>query len=603
VKYSDLAIKWLHDIGYTHCFFVAGGNSMHLLDGARRTMTCIPVVHEVAAGIAVEYFNEQSFASGDHQRAFALVTAGPGATNIVTAMAGAYLESRELLVVGGQVKSSDLANPGLRQRGIQEVDGIALLQPVSVAAERIESPIGRRAFLELVRRGSNPRRGPVFLEICLDAQGAPVVPDLLEVDSDESPELIVENPGIDFHTADRVIVGLRAAQRPVVLLGGGVSRSAAVAALTRLRALELPVMTTWNGADRVGWDDPVYVGRPNTWGQRSANVLIQQCDFLIALGTRLGLQQTGFNWQQFAPLATVVQVDLDGAELDKGHPRVDIPWQADADEALTRVLQADLPGWGSWLAHCREVRRLLPVVESTNRTGEAFLDPYRFVADLSALCTPTDVIIPCSSGGAFTVTLQVFDQKLGQTMISDHGLASMGYGLSGAIGAAFASPGRRIVLIEGDGGFMQNSQELATAAVNMLPVKIFLFSNEGYASIRMTQRGYFDGAYLGCDTSTGLGFPNWELLFRAYGIPLLQLSTDGLSTQGFMELFDAPGPACFVVPVDPEQTYFPKITSSVTATGSMESDPLHRMSPDIPAELAAFVLQYLPLEQKEFNNE
>ena len=596
MKYSDLAMMWLRDIGYTHCFFVAGGNSMHLLDGARRTMACIPVVHEVAAGIAVEYFNEQSSACGGQERAFALVTAGPGVTNIVTAMAGAYLESRELLVVGGQVKSTDLAHPGLRQRGIQEIDGIALLRPVSVAAERIESPIGRRAFTELVRRGSIGRKGPVFLEICLDAQGAPVDPDFLETNG-FAPTM--ENPGLDGGTAERVIEGLRHAQRPIVLFGGGLSRSAAAAALARLRELELPVMTTWNGADRVGADDPVYVGRPNTWGQRSANVLIQQCDFLIALGTRLGLQQTGFNWQQFAPLATVVQVDLDRAELDKGHPRVDIPWMADADEVLARLLQADLPEWGSWLAQCREVRDLLPVVERTNTTGEAFLDPYRFVADLSAICTPKDVIIPCSSGGAFTVTLQAFDQKVGQTMISDHGLASMGYGLSGAIGAAFAAPGRRTVLLEGDGGFMQNSQELATVAVNKLQVKIFLFSNEGYASIRMTQRGYFDGAYLGCDTSTGLGFPDWRLLFRAYGIPCLPLGTEGLATEGFAELFEAPGPACFVVPIDPEQTYFPKITSRVTAAGGMQSNPLHRMTPDLPGDLVRRVLQYLPLKEEE----
>jgi acetolactate synthase I/II/III large subunit len=436
----------------------------------------------------------------------------------------------------------------------------------------------------------------VFLEICLDAQGAPVDPALLEADG-VTPAL--KSPACDNGTAEHVIAGLRQAQRPVVLLGGGISRPAAVAALARLRELELPVMTTWNGADRVGADDPVYVGRPNTWGQRSANVLIQQSDFLIALGTRLGLQQTGFNWQQFAPLATVVQVDLDPAELDKGHPRVDIAWMADADDALATVLQADLPGWGPWLAECREVRDLLPVVESTNTTGEGFLDPYRFVADLSAKCTPRDVIIPCSSGGAFTVTLQAFDLKLGQTMISDHGLASMGYGLSGAIGAAFAAPRRRIVLLEGDGGFMQNSQELGTAAVNGLPVKIFLFSNEGYASIRMTQRGYFDGAYLGCDTSTGLGFPDWEPLFRAYGVPVLRLGTEGLATEGFSELFGAPGPAGFVLPIDPEQTYFPKITSRVTATGGMESNPLHRMSPDIPDDLAARVFRYLPLEQKE----
>jgi len=146
---------------------------------------------------------------------------------------------------------------------------------------------------------------------------------------------------------------------------------------------------------------------------------------------------------------------------------------------------------------------------------------------------------------------------------------------------------------------MQNSQELATLAVNGLPVKIFVFSNEGYASIRMTQRGYFGGAYLGCDTKTGLGFPDWDLLFRAYGIPSLQLSADGLATEGFAELFDAPGPACFVVPIDPEQTYFPKIASRVTQTGSMESNPLHRMSPDLPEEVEARVFRHVPLEKKE----
>jgi acetolactate synthase I/II/III large subunit len=501
-----------------------------------------------------------------------------------------------MLVIGGQVKSTDLTAPGLRQRGIQEIDGVALSAPISVAAVRIEAPITREVFSEIVLRGSSGRKGPVFLEVCLDAQGTPVDRALLE---DGTPETAVEQGALDPAMTTTVIAGLQAARRPVVLLGGGVSRSAAAHALARFRELGLPVMTTWNGADRIGADDPVFVGRPNTWGQRSANVLIQQCDYLIALGTRLGLQQTGFNWQGFAPLATVVQVDVDQAELEKGHPRVDVPWLADADLALSAVLAADLPGWKPWLAECRVVRNLLPTVEDVNTTAPGFLDPYQFVSDLSGACTPEDVVIPCSSGGAFTVTLQAFAQKLGQTMISDHGLASMGYGLSGAIGAAFAAPGRRTILLEGDGGFMQNSQELATVAVNKLPLKIFLFSNEGYASIRMTQRGYFDGAYLGCDTSTGLGFPDWDLLFRAYGIPLLELTSEGLATDGFSELFEAPGPACFVLPVDPEQTYLPKIASRVTATGSMESNPLHRMTPDLADSIANRVFTYLPLEQKE----
>lgn len=606
MKYANLVMTWLADLGYTHCFFVAGGNSMHLLDGARTAMTCVPVVHEVAAGIAAEYFNEQARATNRPERAFAMVTAGPGLTNTLTAMAGAFLESRDLLVLGGQVKSTDLASDGVRQRGIQEIDGAAMSAPVCVRVARLERPVGRAELVDLVTAGTTGRLGPVFLELCLDVQGAPVDPDELEALTErravEVPTTVGPVPAaptLDPTVLERVVAVLRSAQRPVLLLGGGVGRAAADAAVARLRELDLPVMTTWNGADRVGADEPFYAGRPNTWGQRAANVLVQQCDVLVALGTRLGLQQTGFNWQEFAPLATVVQVDLDPAELAKGHPRVDVPWQADADAVLAALLEQDLPGWPAWLAECTDVRRLLPLAEDVNTTAEGYLDPYRFVGDLSAACTPADVVVPCSSGGAFTVMLQAFENKRGQTMISDHGLASMGYGLSGAIGAALAAPGRRTVLVEGDGGFMQNSQELATLAVNRLPVKVFLFSNEGYASIRMTQRGYFGGAYLGCDTRTGLGFPDWELLFRAYGIPMLVLGADGMATPGAAELFAADGPAGFVVPIDPEQTYFPKITSRVTASGSMESNPLHRMSPDLPQELAERVLRHLPLEQKE----
>lgn len=589
MKYSDLLMRWLSELGYTHCFFVAGGNSMHLLDGARQKMTCIPFAHEVAAGIAVEYFNERARAAGSPTRAFAMVTAGPGLTNILTAMAGAYLESRDLLVLGGQVKSSDLAGPSLRQRGIQEIDGLAMAAPVAVCSARMEAPVNRRTFTEWVSAGTTGRPGPVFIEICLDAQAAPVDAAALEAEPVPAPT----PPTAGFPTAE-VAALLQRASRPLLLLGGGVGRKAVRAALPRLHELSLPTATTWNGADRLGADDPVFVGRPNTWGQRSANVLLQQADLVIALGTRLGLQQTGFNWQGFAPLATVVQVDIDPAELAKGHPRVDLAWPGDADLALDRILTAceGLEGWSDWLGTCHEIRGLLPNADPANVNADGYLDPFRFVQDLSALCTAGDIIAPCSSGGAFTVMMQAFEQKLGQTVITDKGLASMGYGLSGAIGAAIAAPGVRTIHVEGDGGFLQNLQEMATVGVNNLPIKTFLFSNEGYASIRMTQRNYFDGAYLGCDLRTGLGFPDWELLAKAFGIPYLELTSDGLNTSGFAELFAADGPAFFTVPIDPEQTYFPKITSRVTESGSMESNPLHLMSPALPGDVANRVFRF-----------
>lgn len=589
VKYADLVAEWLGELGYTHCFFVAGGNIMHLLDGVRKTMTCVPFVHEVAAGIAAESFNE----SDGEGRAFALVTAGPGLTNVMTAIGGAWLESHELLVLGGQVKSADLARKEVRQRGIQEIDGRDIAAPVCKVSVTLDEPVDRAQLTAWVEAARTPRKGPVFLEFCLDVQGAPVLRSELEA---RTPAAVPPLPAAPADVVERVRGLLSGAERPVLLLGGGVSRGAAERARDDLAAAGIPVLTTWNGIDRVDSTEPYYYGRSNTWGQRAANIIMQSADVLVALGTRLGLQQTGFNWQEFVPGGTVVQVEIDQAELDKGHPRVDVPICADADDMLPRLV-AGLPVSDAvprWREFCDRVRELLPLADPENTHAPGFLDPYDWTLALSGLCTPDDVIAPCSSGGAYTVTMQAFQQRFGQAIVTNKGAASMGYGLSSALGAAFAHPGRRVVHLEGDGGFAQNLQELAIAEVNRLPLKMFVLSNEGYASIRMTQRNYFDGAYLGCDTGTGLGFPDWVPLFGAFRIPAMELGEGWSDDDRFRELWAADGPAGFVVRVDPEQTYFPKISSRVTASGSMESNPLHRMSPDLAPDVEAEVLRYLP---------
>jgi acetolactate synthase-1/2/3 large subunit len=589
VTHADLLLEWLSELGYTHCFFVAGGNIMHLLNAARKRMTCVPFVHEVAAGIAGEYFNE----STTDERAFVLVTAGPGVTNLVTALAGAFLESRDLLVLGGQVKTTDLAPAGLRQRGIQEVDGVALAEPVCVSATRLIAPIERRAFEEIVLSGRRGRKGPVFIEICLDVQGRPFEGTVSLPPSVGSHRQLMGEPGPISEAVDRIAGLHREAERPVWLIGGGINRSTAAQVLPELRRLRIPVMTTWNGADRIPAAEPFYFGRPNTWGMRYSNVLIQQADLIVSLGTRLGLQQTGFNWQRFGERATVVQVDIDEVELHKGHPRVDVPILADANSILLSLVTRPLPRFDDWVDFATEVKELLPVREEANQHGEGYLCPFEFVLALSRLCGPSDSFCPCSSGGAETVAMQAFEQKEGQVIVGDKGLASMGYGLSGAIGLALARPTFRTVLTEGDGGFSQNLQELATVRANDLNLKIFLISNDGYASIRMTQRNYFDGQYVGCDTKTGLGFPDWHRLFEAYQIPAQTIGEGFEDEPRFRQAFDGIGPTAFIVPVDPEQTYFPKITSRVTPTGTMESQPLHLMSPELPNDVATRVFRYL----------
>jgi acetolactate synthase-1/2/3 large subunit len=323
MNYATLLVEWLHDLGYTHCYFVAGGNIMHLLNAVRHRMRCVPFVHEVAAGIAAEYHNETR---GNGGRAFVLVTAGPGVTNVLTAMAGAWLESRELLVLAGQVKRSDLARGKVRQRGIQEIDGVALAASISTRAEQIDDCWSRDRFRAAVLSGRTGRRGPVFLELPLDVQGAPVNRTALEeLRNGESDDWMA--PFIEAASAavPQVVDLVRSAKRPVFLLGGGVSRQAAASLELELAQASVAIMTTWNGADRVAADDANYFGRPNTWGMRYANVLLQQADLVVAFGTRLGLQQTGFNWQGFAPGANVVQFDIDRAELEKGHPVVFFP--------------------------------------------------------------------------------------------------------------------------------------------------------------------------------------------------------------------------------------------------------------------------------------
>jgi acetolactate synthase-1/2/3 large subunit len=417
-------------------------------------------------------------------------------------------------------------------------------------------------------------------------QGSPIDAGWLGV----LPSAAEQRTAAAARVVDEVRVRVRQSERPVLLLGGGVSRRIAATLRREIESADLAVMTTWNACDRVDSHAPNYFGRPNTWGMRYSNVLLQQADLLISVGTRLGLQQTGFNWRAFAPVAHVVQVDIDAAELEKGHPRVDTAICADADDFLARFLEGGVGGHEAWLDFCRFVKGTLPLAEARNVHGPGFVDPYEFAAQLSAACNSTDIVIPSSSGGSFTTMMQAFAQKSGQTIVSNKGLAAMGYGLATAIGAGLAFPDRRTILTEGDGGFAQNVQDIATVRANDMTLKMFVHSNEGYASIRMTQRNYFGGAYIGCDRATGLGFPNWVDLFRAYSIPCLELDESGLSTPGALEQMEMPGPAAFIVPIDPEQTYFPKISSVVTSSGDMESAPLHLMTPDLEPETLRRVL-------------
>jgi acetolactate synthase-1/2/3 large subunit len=552
---------------------------MHLAESASNRLTLIPVVHEVVAVMAAEAFNATS---SNGEKAFALVTAGPGLTNCITGIAGAYLEAREVLVVGGQVKTEDLSDGTIRQLGIQEIDGVKLVSSVCIKSERMDSAWSSLEIEEFLHLGSYTRPGPSFLEVPIDIQGSTVT--TVEPSSKQTAlqEVVVTRPNKEIGEVENL---LKESNRPVLLIGGGVSFDVARSLQTKLSSSGIPVMTTWNGADRVDNFADNYMGRPNTWGQRYANILIQQSDLVIAIGTRLGLQQTGFNWKQFAPAAKIVQIEIDEGELNKARPKKELAILWDANLALDEILEAASKisnvTWNSWLEFCQKVKNLLPISEDVNNRFDGFWNPYDFFSLISSKLRDGDRLIPSSSGSSFTVGYQASTIKMGVRMLSSKSLASMGHGLGMALGVALTSSGTT-VLVEGDGGFAQNLQDLGTLSKIGKPVKIFIWDNDGYGSIRTTQKTYFEGHYVGCDTKTGLNLPHWEDIAKAFDVPISTLEVN----QDVSEILQRNGTEIFIVKIHPDQTFFPKISSRVLPDGSMESNPLHLMSP--PLEQGTF---------------
>jgi len=598
MKYSDYFIDCLVELGYTHCFFVSGGNVMHLLESARTRLTCIAVVHEVSAGIAAEYFNVAHRSDG--KRAFAMVTAGPGITNLATAIGGAWLESRELLVIGGQARTEFISHPEVRQIGHQQIDGRSIVAPMSKVAVTVTSPMNLlklRSFTEISKHG---RKGPVFIEMCLDVTAMEV--DISELNND-SPlvDLKISNP-IEIQGGKKIknLVELLAlSSRPLLLIGGGTDFQCFNDLWPELEVLGIPIATTWNASDYVDFDHPLYAGRPNTYGMRSANAIIQQADLLITFGARLGLQQTGFAWDEFVPKGKIIRIELDENEINLKQPKTILDIQMDAAEVLREMiceiknskLEIDT---AVWLEFIHRVRTLLPLVEDATYQFPGYVNPFELVTELSSLLNASDRVIACSSGGSYTTMMQAFKQKKGQLLTNNKGLASMGYGLAGAIGTAVANPESRTILVEGDGGFAQNISELGTVQNRELNLKIFIFSNTGYASIRVSQKAYFNGAYIGCDSETGVGLPDWKKIFSAYSIPTVIVDGSLAENREAIDLLDKKGPAAFIVNLHPDQSFLPKVTSRIFPDGTMKSNPIHLMQPELPAGLAREVFKYLP---------
>ncbi len=495
-----------------------------------------------------------------------------------------------MLVIGGQAKSSEVGRGKYRQLGFQEIDGESLCKSITKFSKRIEERMSKTDLFEAALESWSGRKGPVFLEICLDVSTQPG--DMaLEANFIKTTATLVSPMTTELQL---IIRELLSAERPIILIGGGVHRSTSLQAFIDLG---IPIATTYNGTDRIGCDYEYYAGRPNWYGSRWANILIQQSDLILAFGTRLGIAQVGYNWQEFAPKAKIVQIDIDEIELNKGFPRLFSAIRADANDTilrtskLLRTAKLEIQEWQEFTKH---VRAGLSGPEATNTVNPPFLEAMNFVKSVVDLSSEEDLLIPCSSGAAaYEGAMRVLMNKTGQIVITSHALASMGYGLSGAIGASLAHLQARTILFEGDGGFAQNLQELGTLRANKLNLKIFLMDNQGYQSIRGNQKNAFDSHYVGCDRDTGLFLPDWQLIAESFEIASMELNSETFQSSEFNSLFDGNGPALFVVKIDPNQTYWPRLLSRKLENGQIVSNPLHLMEPPLVIEIQEKYIKYL----------
>ena len=376
---------------------------------------------------------------------------------------------------------------------------------------------------------------------------------------------------------------LAKSERPLIHVGNGI-RDCIPEFLSFVEKHQIPFVTARNANDIVESDHPLYVGRPGTFAQRGANFAVQTCDLYIAIGTRLTLTQTGYNTKDYARNAVIVQVDVDKAELDKGTLRDPIKIQSDAGEFIASLdfMGAD---FGDWKRRCLDWRTRYPVCLPQYQSENGFVNSYVLLDTLSNLATPEDVIVT-DMGFAFQVTHQTWKVKKGQRLLTNCGLAPMGWGLPAAIGASFAT-GRRVICITGEGGLMMNVQELATVMHHKLNIKIFVLNNGGYATIKQTQELGFEGRLMGVNKDTGLSFPDLGSVANAHGIYTISTKWNESMAGTVALALNQEGPVFCQLFISPDQPQAPRALNRRNPDGTMNPTKLEDAHPFLSPEVLA----------------
>ena len=587
MKVSDYIWQYLYKItGSKHVFLLSGGGMMHLLDSVGKSkFKSISMHHEQAASIAANAYGRTINSIG-----VCLVTSGPGATNALTGVTAAYMDSVPMVIVSGQVSTLfSKKKMKIRQLGFQEFDIISSVKPTTKYAvhldnkDKVQYELEKACYL-----AKNGRPGPVWLDIPLDIQNSQIKIEKNKSFFYKNSKILNSNPYPKNEEINLVIKNLKNSKRPLIVFGHGTYLSGAKEYARKfINNFKLPCQSTWNSIDLIPNNNKYYFGRANSYGPRYPNFIIQNADYILSIGARLGVQHTGYNVKAFARNAVLHMVDLDINESKKPNLKVDKFIKSDAKKFIEKLnnqlkKQKFKEDFSSWIEYCNTIKGKFPVAPIIeNIKHQKYVDPYYFVDKLSDELREDELVPLGASGSCFTVSGQTFKSKKNQRIFTAKGMASMGFGLPSTIGSSLSMNNKRSITIIGDGGFQLNVQELQTIITNKLKVKIFVFQNKGYHAIRVTQDTYFQKNYVGSSEINGVEIPNIRKVANAYGLKYSHIANNKELSNKLKKILNNDIAEIIEVKIDPNKHLYPKLTSQIGPDGKMSTSPLEDLYPFI----------------------
>ena len=593
IKVSDYITNFFSAQGLDKCFVVTGGGAMHLNDslGHSTKIDCVYNHHEQACTMAAE-----GYARVSGKPALVCVTSGPGSTNAVTGVLGAWLDSIPMIVLSGQMSLNTTISSTpipLRQLGFQEFNIIDSVSSMTKYAAMIADPRYIAYHLEKAfHLATSGRKGPVWLDIPLDVQSALVDENELIHYSLASEELQTTQQTIDSVVLEHIMDKVNNAKRPVILAGYGVRMSDSYNTFLQVvDKLKIPVVMEWNSNDLIWKDHEYYAGHPGTIGDRGGNFVLQNADLVLAIGCQFTIRQISYAWKNFAKNAYKIAVDVDRGELIKPTVKIDYPIHIDVKSFLASIndcnkasIHDSTTKWYEW---CRNINNKYPVTQDHHFKSVSPISVYAFVKSLSDYLDSKDVVV-LANGAACVVGLQAMEIKQGQRVFTNAGASSMGYGIAAAIGASYAQDSdNRVICIEGDGSIQMNLQELQTIVHNNLNIKIFWINNDGYHSIKQTQTSLFNAdkkGFCGANASSGISFPSAEKIAKAYEFAFFKIDNVADLNSTISKACETVGPVICEIVTTPGEQFQPKLQSKLLEDGTFQTPSLEDMYPFLPKE-------------------